>query len=1386
MITTSIMNQGLVRLTSLMLIMIPLVLNLKAQSHYDIDIISSNHGLPSDEINDVFQDSEGYLWFCTTEGLIRYDGYELKSFSIAQHHDKGLITNSFNKIKEDSKGLLWCATDRGVASLNKATEQFTFYNTQTKPPFNLSYDVLNTLVIDKDDNIWIGSSGAGVEVLSRESGIIETYNISRQECGMNSNWITNIYIDKSENVWIASWKGALTQINKSTGQINTWTGKDIPLNIPHFSPFSMIQGKANEYWLGLWDGGLINFTLQKDSMIVKNHLTYKEDQKSIAGDIIYDLAFDKDSNLWVGTPYGLTMLEQPAHPSPVFYQFRNNIPNRHLSQNEAYSLLCDASGLMWVGTSGGGVNKIDNKIKLFTPYEIPDIFVSRQSQSVSAFTKTPEGELLIGVRSLGFGAYDTKTESFTHYTELTPFNTLPSDLNTVNCFHWDQQGNLWLGTRYSGLIKFNLQTGQYLIINKTTEAYDFPSREIFDIYEDHLGYLWIGTENGLYKIVPFQPEKFSNFSVLRYQYNPNDAGSLSSNRISKILEDHHENLWVATFDHGINRLTSNIRTHYPLIFEQYMANSENGLITDHIITLFEDADKQLWVGSGGGGLFKWDSENSHFIPFNNHVSGNIIYNMEQDARGNLWIGTNRGLTRMNTDEGQIKSNYFLQENGLQSNIFNKGASYLDNEGNLFIGGNRGFNFFDPLKIKPDSFIPPVVITDIKVMGEPVQSASGPDDPLILNHFKNNISITFAALSFSQPENNKYSVKLEGLEDRWRVMDANTRTLNYANLKPGQYTLKIKGSNSHGYWNPHAEKLFIKVRPAPYKTWWAFTLYFLLFGGIIALIFRMERKNQQVKHALQIEHIERQKSEKLNHFKQGLFANISHEFLTPLNILSCLIDDWRHLRNAPNGKDLSLAERNINRLNRLNQQFLYYSKSEVEQLPLSVASDNLNQFVQNICDNFTPLARKKHIQFHCEIQCPESPVWFDHEKLDIILYNLLSNAFKFTPEEGSVNLQLSLKKEGNQTQALFIVKDSGSGISAEKLNLIFKRFQSFKSKNSNGSGFGIGLALTKSMIEAHKGTLRIDSVPENGTSVFFSIPINKKAFRSDEIVTQKKGHHSESFMQPEIIEEETLLRLKNLHHVFDEKPTVLIVEDNADFRKIIKSNIEKLFSVLEATNGITAYEMALNRRPDIIISDILMPAMDGLELCRKIKNSQTTTHIPVILLTAKSSDEEKAEGYRAGADSYMSKPFNINTLLARMEALLEQQKRTLNRIEKQKKPATVSKVTTKDDAFLQKARQVIENNLANPDFSVKLLAREVSMSNSMLYRKISDLLNINPNTFIRKTRMLKAAEMIEEGDLTISDVAFKCGFKDVSYFGVTFKKEFGVTPTQYQKKSNGVT
>jgi DNA-binding response OmpR family regulator/anti-sigma regulatory factor (Ser/Thr protein kinase) len=460
--------------------------------------------------------------------------------------------------------------------------------------------------------------------------------------------------------------------------------------------------------------------------------------------------------------------------------------------------------------------------------------------------------------------------------------------------------------------------------------------------------------------------------------------------------------------------------------------------------------------------------------------------------------------------------------------------------------------------------------------------------------------------------------------------------------------------------------------------------------------------------------------------------------------------------------------------------LYYSKSEVKELPLNVTKGQLNDFVKRIGGNFIPLATRNHIHFDIKVDFPDSEVWFDPEKLDVVLFNLLSNAFKYTPEDGQVTLQLSINRNNGRSEAVFEVIDSGSGIEANEQSAIFDRYHSIKGNDQLGGGFGIGLSLCKAMVEAHKGQISLQSEVGTGTRVTFILPVNRSSFDDSEVYTSLREEKASTNFLPEKIEEDTILRIKNLNQSFENKPTILLVDDHADFRNLLRSNLDSLFTVLETNNGVTAYEMALNKKVDLIISDIVMPAMNGVELCTKIKANPSTAHLPVILLTAKSSDMDKAEGYRAGVDSFMSKPFNLNTLLTRVEALLEHRKRMDARMKAQKRFSAEVSISDKDDLVLTRVRGFIEENLANPDLSVKLISNDLAISNSMLYRKTSEILNINPNMLIRKIRMIKAVELLEENYLTVSEIAFKCGYKDVSYFGVSFKKEYGVSPSHYQR------
>jgi ligand-binding sensor domain-containing protein/signal transduction histidine kinase/DNA-binding response OmpR family regulator len=1366
-------------LTTLLVFSLPL----QAQKKTSIVTVSSNEGLPSDEIKKVFQDTEGFIWFATPEGLIRYDGYEFKIYSTSNYLAKGLITNNFTDIAQDSFGNLWCATDHGVAKLDCKTETFSFFNSRSMDWKSQEYDLINAIAVDTNNRIWIGTAGNGVLMLPQSDSKPVWFSNKTEGLNMTSNWITKVYCDSKNNIWICSWEGDLTLVNIDKRIQVSWSGLNSNISFVSNSPFSIHEANNNKYWLGLWGKGIVEFKLEKNLQISQQqHINEQIIKESPANEnIVYDVDIDSEQNLWLGTPNGVLQVKNPESKTPDIERLSSKLTDGRVPQYEAFSVLCDNAGLIWAGTMAG-VSIIDRYTKIFTPYTIPEFSNTISSQAVTAFTKDPWGRLLIGVRSFGFGSYNTETQDFTPFTQLKPYSKLNPELNTINCFFWDNSGYLWLGTRYLGLIKLDPKTGNSIEINATNKQFDFDAELVQDIIQDQLGNIWVGTDRGVFKIIPYKPVGFDNFSIVKYTNESNNPLSLSSNRISKIIEDSQHHLWISTFDKGINRLTSDIQTHLPVTFQRYTVSEgyANGLTSDQVMTMFEDSQKNVWIGTAGGGLLKWTESSGEFHPIKEvkEVIGDAIFSINEDKDANLWLATNQGLTMVNFAQKQPRYNCFKQINGLQSNNFIKGAVYRDREKRLYFGGNKGFNYFDPQTVNANPFIPPVGITEIRVMNQ-THEIPNANESLILSHTENSFSVTFSALSFSQPLSNKYATKLQGVDDEWRTTDASMRTVTYANLKPGNYTLYIKASNSNGIWNTTPQTLKITVNPAPYATWWAFTIYFIIIVSALFYVIYKERKNTQIKQALEIEHLEHEKSEKLIRLKKQLFANISNEFITPLNILSVFIENWKQKKAVPLPQDLTLAQRNINRLIRFNKQFLYYSTAEFNQISLSVEQSDLQTLANDICDSFNLLMDKKEIDFTKEINFNDRQVWFDVEKIDIILYNILSHTVKSTAAHGSISFKLTLQTEQDGDYASFNISNTGIHPADENEKALWDTKQD---GNDFSGTFGIGLAITQQMIELHHGELQIQNTQPQSSTLSFKIPVSKKAYPPEAVASTKTKTASVDFLKNQVtVEEEVLTNLKNLTKNLSEKHTILIVEQDADLRRLLKTQLSPFFNIKEATNGQTAWTFITNHSIELIISDVTVPAISGIDLCKKVKTSNNKNYVPIILLSGQVSEEERAACYMAGADSYISKPFNINTLLVRMQSLIQQRAMFAN-LSPAKGRMNIININdlTKSDKFLNEVKEVVEKNMSDPNFSVKQLATALNVSNSMLYRKLSELIDINPNAFIKKMRLIKATELLEETDLSISEIAFKCGFSDISYFGYAFKKDFGISPSAYQR------
>ncbi len=1335
-------------------------------------LLSSKDGLTSEEVRKVYQDVQGYMWFATTEGLIRYDGYEYKTYTTSGYLNKGLITNNFTDIAQDEPGYLWCATDHGVAKLDLLTDNFSFYNPiENKWEVN-TFCLINSITFDKDHNLWIGTGGSGVYKYSINTSKSKHYSKENTELHLTSEWITKLYCDAQNNIWICTWEGSLLLINEHKQWFKSWNSINNNIDFSKYSPFCLKQDNQHFYWMGLWGKGLLRFRMSSDGRIIDTDIIKSNDPDLI----IYDIDFDTEDNIWLGSPNGVLKVENIYSNKPRFNELNiNQKAETTTPQYEVFSVYCAKSGLIWCGTITG-VSIWDSVTKIFNPYNIPLVNTQIYSQTVTSFTYDKQNRLLIGVRGLGFGIYDIKKNEFISFREQEPYKRLPSNLNAINSFHWDSNGFLWLGTRYLGIIKLNPETGDYVIINKNSNKYGFQGENVSSIIEDHLGNIWVGTEKGIFKIVPHKPIDLKNFSIIHYQYQEG-IKNLSSNHITNILQDSDKNIWIATQDKGINRLTSEVNTHYPANFEHYGYDQTDykHLNTNQIMTLYEDSEKNLWAGTAGGGLLckKHHQKQFDLVTKGIDTKNDVINGLCEDDNKNLWISTNHGLIKYQHNNQQPQSWIFSQANGLQSNQFSRNAVFRNKNGHLMFGGNKGFNYFNPSEVKSNPYIPTPVITKLLV-GNKTQPVNFLDSNLNLKHNENSISLTLSALSYPDPLNNLYATQLLGVDKEMRITDASSRTVTYANLKPGTYTLLFNASNNNGVWHKTPLKYTITIHPALYETWYAIVFYIAIVLSVLYYYIYKERQSQKLTRALEIEHIEHEKSEKLLDLKKQLFANITNELATPLNILHVFVNTWKHQKTTPNSKELNLAQRNIHRLIRYSKQLLYYSSAEINKASISVDQHDLKALIHEVIGNFDLLMQKKDILLKTDFQLDITKTYFDNEKIDIVLYNLIAFAIKHTSHKGNIILNTSTNAVKNCNYATFsltysTVSDAYKTVQ-EDLNIVNKDYNLSKD-------FGIGMAITKQMIELHKGELWTKEQGKNTIEILFRIPVSKESYAYPE---KKKTNSKIDFLKnTPTIEEEILTSLKNLNQNKDLRSTILIIEPDADLRRVLVSQLSPYFNMKEAGNGQRGLKYMEQETADLIISNNFTNNISGIEICKEIKKRKKDEYIPFIILSGRPTEDERALSYKAGADSYIPIPIDINTLLLRVQNLIEQKKQTSIKVKNNIK--SISAQNNISNKFLNDVSKVVEKHLSNPQFTVKQLAQEVNVSNSMLYRKLMKSVELNPNAFIKKMRLLKAVQLLEETDLTISEIAYNCGFTDMSYFGYSFKKQYGNSPTAYRQE-----
>lgn len=1347
----------------------------------------------------ILQDNKGFMWIGTSDGLDRYDGRRIKVYKHSPDNVNSLGANVIKFLYEDKSGVLWVGTGGGgLNKYNCLLENFTRYISKPNDLFSISSNVVSSIYEDKSGTLWIGTQDGGLNKFNRENEQFICFkNKPEDPTSLSNNSVTSIYEDSKGNLWIGTTGGGLNKFDRINQTFTRFIhNPDDPSSLSHDYVTGICEDNFGVLWISTNGGGL-NKVTYKNNLHHLAFIRYKHNPNnpaSLNDNDIANLYIDKNNIIWIGTWGGglikmIPSLNYNFSPSFVLYEY-DPLDPFSLNNNNVSCTYEDNSGLLWIGTWGGGVHITTNKKKPFKHYKTePNDPFSLSAKGVTTIYEDRSGILWVGTWDSGLNKWDRVANKFTHYKHNPGDPTSLSD-NTVSAIYEDRSGILWIGTYNGGLNKFDKEKEKfYKYRHNQRNPKSISDDRVLAISEDQSGTLWIGTYYGGLNKFEKKSETFSHFK--HNAYNLNSPGD---NMVAVIYEDRSAVLWIGTKFGGLDAL--DYRTEKFIHYRFDMDNSASSS-PYKINSIYEDKSGIIWVGTQDRGLIKLNKETGQFKGFmmKDGLPNDYVLGILEDDSGNLWLSTNYGLSKFNPLTETFR-NYDV-EDGLQSNEFEELSSWCKSKtGELIFGGTNGFNIFYPDSIKDNPNIPPIVITDFYLFNEHVpigyDSLSNrsvlkksvlQSESIELNYDDKILSFEFAALDFHSPEKNRYAYIMEGFDKDWTYTDANRRLATYTNLDPGEYIFRVRGSNNDGIWNEKGASIKIIILPPWWRTTWAYIFYAILIGSILYFTWKMQLKRIKVKHEFEMSRFEAQKLHEVDEMKSRFFTNISHEFRTPLTlILGPAKDILEKTKESETKQNIGLIRRNAGRLLGLVNQLLDLSKLEAGRMKLETREENTIPLLKGLVLSFSSLAERKKITLRFSTIEENVNVYLDREKIEKITNNLLSNAFKFTPDGGKIDVEIvKLSKE-----VKIKISDSGIGIPKENLDKVFDRFyQVDGSHTREQEGTGIGLALTKELVELHKGKIEVESETGKGTTFIVKIPMGKDHLTSEEIVEDKmKKEVLIPEDKAELISEGFIKKGKTDINVLLEtdKPLLLVVEDNSDVRKYIISHLEDNYRIQEADDGVEGLEQAFNNIPDLIISDLMMPKMDGFEMCNKLKTDERTSHIPIIMLTAKATSQDKISGYETGADDYIMKPFDAIELKVRVKNLIDQRIRLHEHFKKEGLFNLEGvKVASIDKKFLSKAGEIINAHIPDTGFSVDRLADEIGMSRSQLHRKLINLIGESPGDLIRRIRLIKAAKLIEQKFGNISEVALEVGFSNPANFAQSFRKQFGLTPMDYGRK-----
>ena len=1333
---------------------------------------STLEGLSQRSVVAILQDDEGYLWFGTRYGLNKFDGHSFKNYYYHSNNNNSLSNSRITALAKDNQSNIWVGTKNGLNKYDAEKDNFIRIKTNKG---NYLKGEITDIIVDQE-TLWI-STAEGLINYNIESGSIRKYNhFNNSSTSLSSNYTLSLLKAKDGRLWICTNK-SIDIFNPKTKKIShlEYPNNQSPLQI-HNVTTDLFQDNENNIWLGYY-GGLAVFDDEKQRFI-----DYKKpDGTNYIEGSVRSIHQDKNKNLWIGSYEGLFLIDSTRDK---VYNYKHNVSiKKSISQNSVYAIISDTRGDLWVGTWAGGVNYLDRSTTIFSSFHEGSSNYNINYKVVSTIIEGAKKNLWIGTEGGGINFYDNAKKKFSYYTTTSPgFEGLKD--NNVKAMLKDYKNNIWVGTHSNGLAYMNLEGEKPKIKNFEPKNNTFlSSKRISALAEDKQHNIWIGTNNGGLDKLDIKSEEISHIP---------DHNNILGSFIYTIINSHDNHLLVGG-ERGLGRVDLNTGKIYKI---SYSSNTNNlspyGI--RKVISLYLESETSLWIGTEGDGLFNYNfkTKTSKRFSINEGLPDEVIYAIVPDDAHNLWLSTNKGLSKLDTNHHTFQN--FNLSDGLQGNEFNYGAFLKTSYGELIFGGVNGYTTLDPTSVKTASFIPPLVLKSFKTRDGEVTQFTEKLNEINLSYSQNDISFEYVALSYSQTDKNKYSHRLEGYDTEWKPLGSN-KTATYTNLNHGTYQFKARVANSLGAWTESNTTLKINIAPPIWKTWWAYLSYLFLLSGLFFLIRKYSMERIHEKAILKQERKDRERIEEVNRLRLQLFTNISHDFRTPLTLiigpLKKLIDENKggeYIKSKLEG-----MYKNTSILLQLINQLLDYRKIEDGKLKLLTGNYNIIPFIRDIKHLFDELAEEKNITFQFISKFSDINVWFDKIEIKKVIINLLSNAFKHTHRGGTISIEVVMRKDGVKTaeELLIMVSDSGKGIPKEDVKFIFDRYFQLNQKSELKLGTGVGLTLAKDIVELHNGKIDVKSTENQGTTFSIMLPLGNKHLKPSEMISNTSANTNtekiESVSYSNLLTNSinsTRTPVKTIENEITINPnlnTLLLVEDNIEVRAFIASLFNKKYNVLEAENGAEGLKLAKNYVIDLIISDLMMPEMDGVEFCKTIKTNVNTNHIPVVMLSAKTSQKVQKEGYDIGANLYITKPFDASVLVLQIENLLKSRQKL---IEKFKKEIILEPKINESESpeliFLNKVVSIIEENISNSEFMASTLVDKMSMSQSVLYRKLKSITGQSITEFVRMIKLKKAAQLLEQDNLNISGVAYETGFNDLKYFRNCFKKTYGETPSQYRK------